>query len=152
MSELNAPNNQDTPNLNEQPNQPQQNVQSEPTQQYNQTQQQYSNQSQYNNQSRFNNLNDFERPPKPNNSLILAIVGAVLGTCTSCIGIVTGIIAVVYALQVDSKYAIGDYDGAESAAKTAKTLAIVTLVIDAIAIIAGIIYFVIVGAAALTQY
>ncbi|MFT3992823.1 MAG: CD225/dispanin family protein [Dysgonomonas sp.] len=147
MSELNDPNNQNAPNAGGASNQP-------PKEPFGPSYAPGSNQqgAQYYNQGQSYNQNRFDVRPKPDNSLVLSIVGAVLATCTSCIGVITGIIAVVFALQVDSKFAAGDYDGAESAAQTAKIMAIVTMVLNVLAIVGGIIYFVIVGAALLSEY
>ncbi|AHF91000.1 membrane protein [Opitutaceae bacterium TAV5] len=54
------------------------------------------------------------RPPKPANNLVWAI----LVTLFCCIPF--GIPAIIFATQVDSKYASGDYAGAEDAARKAK--------------------------------
>ena len=67
-----------------------------------------------------------QMPPKPNNYLALSIVSTVLGFC-SCIGLITGIVAIVMSAQSGSKYDKGDYEGAVKAAKTAKILSLVTL-------------------------
>lgn len=92
------------------------------------------------------------QPTKPDNYLVMAIVATVLGLC-SCLGLILGIVAIVFATQVDSKYNLGDYAGAESAAKNAKLFSIIALVLDGIGIIGSIIYMVIVGGAAIwSQY
>ena len=68
------------------------------------------------------------KPPKPDNNLVLAIVSAVLGLCSPCcIGLILGIVSIVFSTQVDNKYFAGDYQGAESTAKTAKILAFIAL-------------------------
>lgn len=54
-------------------------------------------------------------PAKPANNL----VGSILVTLFCCLPL--GIPAIVFAAQVDSKYAAGDYDGAARAAATSKT-------------------------------
>jgi uncharacterized membrane protein len=88
----------------------------------------------------FNNSNDGNRPAKPNNNLPLAIVGTVLGLCSPCcIGLIVGIISIVFSTQVDSKYNAGDYYGAESAAKNAKILAFVGIGLGVIGLIYSIV-------------
>jgi hypothetical protein len=59
------------------------------------------------------------RPPKPDNCLVWAI----LATLFCCIPL--GIVAIVFATQVDSKYAAGDYAGAQVAAGRAKLWSII---------------------------
>ncbi|MDR0823534.1 MAG: CD225/dispanin family protein [Prevotella sp.] len=93
------------------------------------------------------NLEDFAQPPKPANNLALPIVATVLSLITccgyvSCLGVILGIIAIVFSTQVDSKYALGDYAGAENAAKYAKILSFIafgTIVISIILVIVSII-------------
>lgn len=97
------------------------------------------------------NLDDFNRPAKPDNYLVLSIVSTVLGLC-SCVGLILGIIAIVFATQVDTKYTIGDYEGALKASNNAKILSIIALVFGILGIIANIVYFVIVGGSILSQY
>lgn len=75
----------------------------------------------------------------PQDYTTLAIVAMIIGLCTSCIGLITGIIAVVQANKAKSLYAAGDVNGSYSAANTAKTLIIITFVIAAIGILANII-------------
>jgi hypothetical protein len=74
--------------------------------------------------------------PKPNNHMVMAIISTVLSviTCTFVylIPIAAGIVSIVYASQVNSKYDRGDQEGAESSAKIAKIswiVAIVTIVL-----------------------
>ncbi|MDR9399858.1 MAG: CD225/dispanin family protein [Psychroflexus sp.] len=59
----------------------------------------------------------------PNNHLALAIVTTLL-CCQPA-----GIVSIVYASQVNSKYIAGDYAGAERASANAKTWWIVSIVI-----------------------
>ena len=54
-------------------------------------------------------------PPKPDNRLVWAILS------TLCCCLPFGIVAIVYAAQVDGKYAAGDYQGAVDSANKAKT-------------------------------
>ncbi|MBT3637668.1 MAG: CD225/dispanin family protein [Opitutae bacterium] len=60
-------------------------------------------------------------PPMPGNHLVLAILSTVLGfLCCSGINLPFGIVAIVFASQVNGKYASGDFQGAISSAKQAK--------------------------------
>jgi len=92
---------------------------------------------------------------KPENNLVLAIVGTIIGFYSPfcCIGVIPGIIAIVMSTQVDSKYAAGDFAGAESAAKNAKTLAYIALALGIIGLIIKIIQIVFFGGmAAIESY
>jgi len=94
-----------------------------------------------------NNLNDFNRPAKPDNNLALSIIATVVSLLTccgwvSCIGVILGIIAIVFSTQVDSKYFAGDYPGAESASKNARLLSLIaigTIVLSIVMIIVSIV-------------
>jgi heme/copper-type cytochrome/quinol oxidase subunit 2 len=72
-------------------------------------------------------------PPK--NYLVHNILG-IFG-CT-----VIGIIGLVFALQVNSKWEMGDYAGAESAAGTAKILGIISLIGFILTIVVAVVYVV----------
>lgn len=88
----------------------------------------------------FNSPLDENRPLKPNNNLPLAIVGTVLGICSPCcIGLILGIIAIVFSTQVDTKYNYGDYLGAESASKNTKILSFIAIGLFALNLIWAII-------------
>lgn len=101
-------------------------------------------------QGTFMNSNSNSNPPKPDNYLVMAIIGTVLGLC-SCIGLVLGIIAIVFATQVDSKYNMGDFDGAMKASSNAKILSIIALVFGILGVIGNIIYMIVVGGSILSQ-
>lgn len=78
--------------------------------------------------------------PKPENSLILAIIGTILGLCSPCcIGTIVGIVAIVFANQVNTKHNIGDYTGAEQAAKNSKILAYVAIGLGVIGVIINVV-------------
>ena len=94
--------------------------------------------------------NNMEQPVKPDNYLVLAIVATVLGLC-SCFGLILGIIAIVYSTQVDSKYNLGDYIGAQSSSKNAKTFSIVSFVVTGVGLVISIIYYAVMGAAVMSQ-
>lgn len=61
------------------------------------------------------NVPPAQRPPKPDNFLVWAI----LSTLFCCLPF--GIVSIVYASKVDSLWASGDYDGAKEAASKART-------------------------------
>lgn len=81
-------------------------------------------------------------PPKPNNHMVMAIVSTVLSVVTCSffyvIPIAGGIVSIVFASQVNSKYNAGDYEGAEKSSKYAKIAWIVSIV----AIVGALIYIV----------
>lgn len=79
------------------------------------------------NQTQQNSFNQ-DRPYKPNNNMPLAIIGTILGLCSPCcIGLILGIVSIVFSSQVETKYLAGDYAGAESSAKNAKILAFIAI-------------------------
>lgn len=97
-------------------------------------------------------MSDMPPPPPPPNVevvavqpprdyMALAIVATIVGLCTSCIGLITGIIAIVMASKSRKAYAMGDVVTGAGAANTAKTLIIVTFVIALLGIIVNIILF-----------
>lgn len=72
-------------------------------------------------------------PQKPENNLVIAIVSTVVGLCSPCcIGLILGVIAIVFANQVNSKFNLGDYSGALQAAKNSKLLSYIALGITAL--------------------
>ncbi|GAA2632361.1 CD225/dispanin family protein [Actinomadura fulvescens] len=77
--------------------------------------------------------------PPPANHLVWAI----LTTLFCCLP--AGVVSIVFAAQVNSKWQSGDYSGAQKASNNAKTWAIVSAVVGAIG---GIIYLLVVVAAA----
>jgi hypothetical protein len=79
------------------------------------------------------------RPPKPDSHLAWAI----LTTLLCCLPL--GVVSIVFATQVDSKYIAGDYAGAEAASGKAKTFAIISVALTAVVILG---YAVAIGIAA----
>jgi hypothetical protein len=76
-------------------------------------------------------------PPPPisgpgtiNNNLALSIVALVVSLFFCCLP--HGLGALIFALQVDKKAQAGDYQGALSAAKTAKTWSIASIIVSVI--------------------
>lgn len=97
------------------------------------------------NQSNFSSFDNVQTPPE--NSMTLAIIGTVLGLCSPCcIGLIVGIVAIVMSTQVNSKFNAGDYAGAQSSAKNAKTMSYVAIGLGILGVIINIIYFAVVGA------
>lgn len=93
----------------------------------------------------FNQINQ-DQPIKPSNNMPLAIIGTILGICSPCfIGFVVGIVAIVFAAQVNTKYLQNDYAVAETVAKNAKILAWIAIGLGIVGIIINIIYFKAIG-------
>ncbi len=76
---------------------------------------------------------EVQKPPHPPNHLAMAIITLVL--CCQ----ITGIVSVIYATQVNSKYAVGDYEGAIRASENAKTWWIIGLALGGL-IYLGVIF------------
>lgn len=105
-------------------------------------------------QNSFNNQGI--QPELPNNNLALAIIATVSGflTCCGlggCASIVLGIIAIVFASNVNSKYAKGDYLGANTMARRAKTLSLIALGLAALSIIYVIVSYLTISADEMSQ-
>ncbi|MDH6354463.1 hypothetical protein M2132_000791 [Dysgonomonas sp. PH5-45] len=82
----------------------------------------------------------------PNNNMPLAIVSLILGCCSPwCTGLILGIIAVIFASQVKTKFNAGDPIGAEKSAKTAKILSFIALGLFVVGIIMSIVTIVSMG-------
>jgi Interferon-induced transmembrane protein len=74
------------------------------------------------------------------NNMGLAIGALVAGLCcASIIGLAFGIVAVVFAGQVNGKAAVGDVAGATESARKARLFSIITFVLAAIGIVLSII-------------
>lgn len=81
------------------------------------------------------------------NWLPWAIVGTILGICcTGCLGLIFGILGIVYANQANTAYSVGDNVTGRSKNENAKTMTIISLVLAGIGMIGSIIYFLIYGA------
>lgn len=86
-----------------------------------------------NSTSSFENVDNKEMPK---NNMGLAILGTVLGLCSPyCLGLISGIVSIVFASQVKKKFEAGDHEGAEKSAKNAKVLAFVAIGLFVIALI-----------------
>jgi hypothetical protein len=97
-------------------------------------------------------------PPLPNNVpnnipnylvwSILNTIGAFIVCCIACLSfpaIITGIVAIVFSAQVNSKLNQGDVTGAQRASQNAKTWNWVTTGITVLALVGAVIYFLTVG-------
>ena len=61
------------------------------------------------------------QPRMPSSQLVLAILSTVLGLFCCCgLNLPFGIVAIIFASQVNGKYSAGDFPGALSAARQAK--------------------------------
>lgn len=112
-------------NENQDPNQqyqqqPQQQYQQQPQQQYQQPYQQPYYQPNY---------AQGQRPPKPDNYLVWAI----LSTLFCCLPL--GIVSIVFSSKVDGQYNAGDYMGAQDSANKAKNFAMWGAIIGVVGLI-----------------
>ncbi len=83
--------------------------------------------------------------PCPNNHLTMAIL-ATISTFFCCSGLPIGIISLIYALEVESKWKKGNYDKAIKDSKNARTWAIVSFILAGSGFFICIIYiFLILG-------
>ena len=73
---------------------------------------------------------EINQNPKPNNHMPMAIISTVLSviSCTIIPSTIFGIISIVYASKVNSKYNLQDYEGAVKSSKKAKIWWIVTII------------------------
>jgi hypothetical protein len=78
---------------------------------------------------------------KPQDWTVLAIVATVVGLCTSCFGLITGIVAIVFASKSKKLWQAGDIAGAQQASNNARIWLIVTGVIIVVGIIVNAIRF-----------
>lgn len=90
------------------------------------------------------------RPPKPDNYLVMSIIATVVGLC-SCLPLILGIVSIIFSTQVDSKYNMGDYAGAENASKAAQILSIISLVLAILGVVFYLFYYLIIGVAAFSN-
>lgn len=81
--------------------------------------------------------------PKPNSHMPMAIISTVLSviSCTVIPSTIFGVVSIVYASKVNSRYNLQDYEGAVKASKNAKIWWIVTLISIVIIWIVWILFF-----------
>lgn len=77
------------------------------------------------------------------------LVWSILTTLFCCMPL--GIAAIVYSSKVDTKLAMGDYEGALNSSKTARNLCIIALACGAAIIIIYILLFIILGVSTLND-
>ncbi len=75
-----------------------------------------------------------------NNNMGIAVAG-LIGFFFCCLGVIPGIIAIIFANQAKQMAAAGDMAGAQSKANTAKILGIVGIVLGALGILGNIANF-----------
>lgn len=80
------------------------------------------------------NVENQEMQTPPSNHLAMSIIT----TLVCCLP--AGIVSIVYASQVNSKFQAGDYEGAQKASKNAKIWWIVALVIGLVGIIGYLVF------------
>lgn len=92
------------------------------------------------NQENFSSFDTSQTPPE--NNMTLAIIGTVAGLCSPCcIGLIAGIVAIVFATQVNTKFNARDYAGAMSASKNAKILSYVAIGLGVLGIIINVVWY-----------
>jgi hypothetical protein len=79
--------------------------------------------------------------PPPQNNLVWAILSTVL----CCLPL--GVVSIVFAAQVNGKWAQGDFAGAQESAKKAKQFAIWSAVVGGVLIALYVVFLVLVGIA-----
>ena len=85
------------------------------------------------------NYAEGQRPPKPDNYLVWAI----LSTIFCCLPL--GIVSIVYSSKVDGQYNAGDYNGAQDYANKAKKFAMWAAISWVIIVIIAILLEVVAG-------
>ncbi|MBS3738495.1 CD225/dispanin family protein [Mesohalobacter halotolerans] len=85
------------------------------------------------------------KPKPPQNYLALSIISTLF--CCQ----IFGIIAIIYASQVNSKFIAGDYQGAQSASNNAKVWSFLSIGIGLLVIIVFAIFYGAVAVAAISE-
>lgn len=76
--------------------------------------------------------------PAPSNNLVFAIIATVLSVVFCCLP--HGLISLIFALQVNSKAAAGNIQGAMNAAKHAKIWAIVSIIVSVVWLVIALVF------------
>lgn len=98
--------------------------------------------SENNIENKFGEGVDIEAPSS--NNLALSIISLVLGFFSRgafAVPLILGVIALVYSLQVNSKIRVNDMMGAKNCAQVAKILAIISIVISCLFLLAVGLFF-----------
>src|SRR5262249_1513646 len=82
----------------------------------------------------------------PPSYMAWAIIVTVIGALCCLFGCIPGIVSIVFAGQVNSKWTMGDVDGAMSASRNARIWAIVATVVEALALVGAIAWIIIAAA------
>jgi|GEM_PF-1323283 len=77
----------------------------------------------------------------PPNFLVGNIIVTVLSSCSSCLGLILGIIGIVFSSKVKKTFEAGDIEGSLKASKTAKMMFIIGLILLILGAIITIIVF-----------
>lgn len=87
--------------------------------------------------------NNYRQPfPTPHtNWMPWAIIVTILSGCTTCVGLILGIISIVYASKANAYYANGQQAEGDAANSTARTLTIVNIVLLVLGAIFSVAYF-----------
>lgn len=93
------------------------------------------------------NISSFDNTQNlPENNMMLAIIGTVLGLCSPCcIGLIVGVVAIVMATQVKTKFEAGDYAGALTSANNAKKYSYMAIGLGILGLIINIISIAVMG-------
>ncbi len=91
------------------------------------------NLSKFFNKMEITNQNQGAQPPKN------WLVESILATVLCCLPL--GIIGIVNAASVESKFARGDVDGANKAAQTAKTMVLISAISGAVIVVLYLLFF-----------
>jgi len=83
--------------------------------------------------------------PPPDNYLVWAIVSTVL----CCLPL--GIVSIIFSTQVNSKWAMGDYAGAQDSSRKAKNFAIYAVIGSFVAVLLYVLLVVVLGIASSTS-
>lgn len=86
----------------------------------------------------------FTPPPAPTvtptipNNMVMAIIASVVSFLFCCLP--HGLVALIFALQVNKKEAAGDIEGANKSAKMAKMLAWISIIVSVLWLIIGMVF------------
>ncbi len=88
-------------------------------------------------------MNTTAAPGNIPNHLAWAIISTILSVCTCCgfLGLFSGIVAIIFSAQVNSKLSAGDFAGAQQSSNTAKILCWVTTVFALLGLLYWIFVF-----------